>query len=43
MACKGAKNKQNAVAVAAATPVAEATIKTEVHTPGRQGDGSLVS
>ena len=35
MACKGAKNKQNAVAVAAATPVAEATIKTEVHTPVR--------
>ena len=35
MACKGAKNKQKAVAVAAATPVAEATIKTEVHTPVR--------
>lgn len=35
MACKGAKNKQNAVAVAAATPVAEATIKTEVQTPVR--------
>lgn len=35
MACKGAKNKQNAAAVAAATPVAEATIKTEVHSPVR--------
>ena len=35
MACKGAKNKQNTVAVAAVTPVAEATIKTEVQTPVR--------
>ena len=35
MACKGAKNKQNAVAEVAATTVAEATIKTEVHSPVR--------
>lgn len=35
MACKGAKNKQNAAAVAAATTVAEVTIKTEVHSPVR--------
>lgn len=35
MACKGAKTKQNTVAVAAVTPVAEATIKTEVQTPVR--------
>ncbi len=35
MACKGAKNKQNTVAVAAVTPVAEATIKAEVQTPVR--------
>ncbi len=35
MACKGAENKQKAAAVAAATPVAEATIKTEVHSPVR--------
>ena len=35
MACKGAENKQNAVAVAAVTPVAEATVKTEVQTPVR--------
>ena len=35
MACKGAKNKQNTVAVAAVTPVVEATIKTESQTPVR--------
>lgn len=35
MACKGAKNKQNAVAVAAATTVADATIKAEEQTPVR--------
>lgn len=35
MACKGAKNKQNPVAEVAATTVAEATIKTEVHSPVR--------
>ena len=35
MACKGAKNKQNAVVEVAATTVAEATIKTEVHSPVR--------
>ena len=35
MACKGAKNKQNAVAEVAATTVAEVAIKTEVHSPVR--------
>ena len=33
MACKGAKNKQNTVAVATVTPVAEVAIKTKVQTP----------
>lgn len=35
MACKGAKNKQNAVAEVAATTVADATIKAEEQTPVR--------
>lgn len=35
MACKSAKNKQNTVAAAAVTTVAEATVKTEEQTPIR--------
>ena len=35
MACKGAKNKQNTVAVAAVTPTVETAVKTEVQTPVR--------
>lgn len=35
MACKGAKNKQNTVAVATVTPTVETAVKTEVQTPVR--------
>ncbi len=35
MACNGAKNKQNAVAVAAVVSVAETAAKTEAQTPAR--------
>lgn len=35
MACKGAKNKQNTVAVATVTPTVETAVKTEVQIPVR--------
>ena len=35
MACKGAKNKQNTVAVATVTPTVETAVKTEVQNPVR--------